>query len=51
MGNCFSSERVPSTESSDHILQPFHSTQVRQRYIYNIYNIYTIYTIYNTPGG
>ena len=28
MGNCFSSERVPSTESSDHILQPFHQTQV-----------------------
>ena len=46
MGNCFSSERVPSTESSDHILQPFHSTQVRQRYIYNIYNIYNIYTAY-----
>ena len=29
MGNCFSSERgVPSGESSDHILQPFHQTQV-----------------------
>ena len=28
MGNCFSSERVPNTESSDHILQPFHQTQV-----------------------
>ena len=49
MGNCFSSERVPSTESSDHILQPFHSTQVRQLlHIYNIQNIYTIYTIYTT---
>ena len=29
MGNCFSSERVPTTESSDHILQPFHNTQVQ----------------------
>ena len=28
MGNCFSSDRVPTTESSDHILQPFPQTHV-----------------------
>ena len=28
MGNCWSNDRVPTTESSDHILQPFPQTHV-----------------------